>query len=262
MKLRIVARNSLGYGNPSEPIELVPSTRPSAPGPVLVTTYGGDYLELQWAAPTDTGANDALTLPLTRYMLEVDEQFGQGFVTLFEFDADIDGPFASVMAFTHSNLILGHPYQYRVKAENLMGYGVYSSIAQSYIPRQIPGKPPTAPVLVPELSDRTELVIQYAAITENTGGSPILQYSVYVDDGLDGPFSGPYVSMGSGMTMRFSTNLLPTSPVTGRIYRFKYTATNIAGESELSDELSVLLAEVPSTPLNLHRIDSATLPAG
>jgi hypothetical protein len=135
VKLRIVARNSLGYGNPSEPIELVPSRRPSAPGPVQVTTYGGDYLELQWAAPLDTGANDDTTLPLMKYMLEVDEQFGQGFVSLFEFDAELEGPFASVMVYTHSNLILGHPYRYRVMAQNLMGYGEYSSIAQSYIPR-------------------------------------------------------------------------------------------------------------------------------
>lgn len=70
------------------------------------------------------------------------------------------------------------------------------------------------------------------------------------------------MSSGNGLTLRFSTNLLPSAPVTGRTYRFKYTATNIAGESELSDELSVLLAEVPSISLNLHRIDSATLPAG
>lgn len=186
VKLRLVARNSLGYGNPSDSIELVPSSRPSAPGPVQVTNYGGDYLDLEWAAPLDTGANDATTLPLLKYMLEVDEQFGQGFVSLFEFDADVEGPFPSVMIYTHSNLILGHPYRYRVMAQNLMGYGTYSSIAQSYIPRQVPGKPPRAPVLVPELSDRTELVIQYDGITENTGGAAILKCSVYVDDGLDG----------------------------------------------------------------------------
>ena len=64
------------------------------------------------------------------------------------------------------------------------------------------------------------------------------------------------------MSMLFSTSLLPDVPTTGLIYRFKYSSTNIAGESELSDELSVLLAEVPKIPLNLHRIDSFNLPAG
>ena len=147
-------------------------------------------------------------------------------------------------------------------AENLMGYGVYSSIAQSYIPRQVPGKPPHAPMLVPELSDRTELVIRYEPIIENTGGAAISFYNVYIDDGHDGTFSGPYVSVSNGMTLLFSTNLLPVAPTTGLMYRFKYSSTNVAGESDLSEELSVLLSEVPSVPLNLHRIDSAILPAG
>jgi len=115
---------------------------------------------------------------------------------------------------------------------------------------------------VPEDSDRFEIVIRYDPIVENTGGSAILQYNVYVDDGLDGPFGGPYTSASDGMTMLFSTNLLSTAPVTGRIYRFKYSSVNIAGESELSDELNVLLAEVPKAPTQLHRIDSEILPAG
>jgi hypothetical protein len=115
---------------------------------------------------------------------------------------------------------------------------------------------------VPASSNRFEIVIAYDPIVENTGGSAILSYNVYVDDGNDGAFSGPYKSSGNGMTMLFSTSLLPVAPTTGKIYRFKYSSTNIAGESVLSDELSVLLAEVPKIPLNLIRIDSAILPAG
>ena len=115
---------------------------------------------------------------------------------------------------------------------------------------------------MPASSNRFEIVIAYDAIVENTGGSAILSYKVYVDDGNDGAFGGPYMSSGSGKTMLFSTSLLPVAPTTGKIYRFKYSSTNIAGESLLSDELSVLLAEVPKIPLNLVRIDSAILPAG
>lgn len=105
-------------------------------------------------------------------------------------------------------------------------------------------------------------MISYDPIVENTGGSAILQYHVYVDDGLDGLFVGPYTSESNGMTMKFSTNLLPDAPITGRIYKFKYSSQNIAGVSERSDELSVLLAEVPKAPTQLHRIDSEILPAG
>jgi len=68
-------------------------------------------------------------------MLEVDENFGLGFVPLMEWEAEQDGPFSGTMTYLHQNLILGHAYTYRVKGENLMGYGLYSPIAQSYIPR-------------------------------------------------------------------------------------------------------------------------------
>jgi hypothetical protein len=116
--------------------------------------------------------------------------------------------------------------------------------------------------LVPEESDRFEIVISYDPIVENTGGSAILKYYVYVDDGLDGLFEGPYTSESNGMTMKFSTNQLAGPFYAGRIYRFKYSSENIAGESEISEELSVLLAEVPKAPTQLHRIDSEILPAG
>jgi len=129
-KLRIVTRNSLGYGTPSDPITLTPASRPGPPGAVMVTAYGGDWLDLAWSMPTDTGSNNAVTVPLTKYMLEVDEHFGLGFVPLIEFDAELDGPFTPTMTYRHQNLILGHAYSYQVKAQNLMGYGVYSSIAQ------------------------------------------------------------------------------------------------------------------------------------
>ena len=202
IQVRVVASNSLGFGNPSLPITLTPASLPSAPGPVLVTQYGGNFLVLSWTAPTDTGANDATTVTLTGYQLEVDEGFGLGFVALLDLDSVLDGPFGSTLTYTHTNLILGHAYSYQVKARNLMGYGAYSSIAQSYVPRQVPGKPPSPPVLVPASLTSTVIVVNYAPIIENTGGSAILSYNVYVDDGHDGAF-GPAIS--NGLATQFST---------------------------------------------------------
>lgn len=158
-------------------------------------------------------------------------------------------------------MIFGHSYTYRVNAANLMGYGVFST-PQSYIPREAPGKPTSAPTLVAGSSSRTTIVISYLPILENTGGSAIIKYNVYVDDGHYSAFAGPYTSATNGMSMLFSTDLLPVLPTTGLTYRFKYTSVNIAGESILSDELCVLLAEVPTVPLSLVRIDSNILPAG
>jgi hypothetical protein len=49
---------------------------------------------------------------------------------------------------------------------------------------------------------------------------------------------------------------------TGRIYRLKYSATNVAGEGPLSPEVQILLAETPSAPVDLRRISIWELPAG
>ena len=79
-----------------------------------------------------------------------------------------------------------------------------------------------------------------------------------MDDGADGAFTGPY-SVAPTLD-KWNTSLLTLK--TGLIYKFKYSASNIHGEGPLSDEVSILLAEKPSTPVALTRVDKTTLLAG
>ena len=160
----------------------------------------------------------------------------------------------TLLTYTHRNLLSGHLYKYRVKAKNLMGWGAYSSVF-SFVPRVVPFKPWFAPRdrLAP-YKTRSILSIEFDAVLE-TGGEPILEYKVYIDDGLDSDNFVPYTS---GTSLQFSTSPFTTAGtltlVTGRIYKLKYSATNVAGEGPLSEEVSILLAEVPSAPVDLRRI--------
>lgn len=52
------------------------------------------------------------------------------------------------------------------------------------------------------------------------------------------------------------------SLTTGNIYRLKYSATNIHGEGPLSDEVQILVAERPTAPQSLTRVDMESLTAG
>lgn len=70
-----------------------------------------------------------------------------------------------------------------------MGYGDLSP-EFSFIPRSVPGKPLTAPRNVEESTIRTVLYIEYDTVKED-GGAPISDYNIYIDDGLDGSFTGP-----------------------------------------------------------------------
>jgi hypothetical protein len=67
-----------------------------------------------------------------------------------------------------------------------MGFGTLSE-PFSFIPRDVPGKPPTAPRNVKASTDRNTLYIEYDLLKED-GGWPITDYNVYIDDGLDGSF--------------------------------------------------------------------------
>lgn len=48
----------------------------------------------------------------------------------------------------------------------------------------------------------------------------------------------------------------------GQIYKLRYSSTNVHGESDLSDEVSILLAERPAAPAGLTRIDITMVQAG
>lgn len=87
------------------------------------------------------------------------------------------------------------------------------------------------------------------------GGSPILNYNIYIDDGLDGLFT-------QYQTTLLTWNSLALNLVKGRTYRLKYSSTNIQGESPMSPEVGILLAELPSAPSNIRRIDMASVTAG
>jgi len=65
-----------------------------------------------------------------------------------------------------------------------------------------------------------------------------------MDDGMDGEFLGPFEN-GPTLTTWNSDGLTLTA---GLIYKLKFSSTNVHGESELSDEVSILAAEVPSPP--------------
>lgn len=68
-----------------------------------------------------------------------------------------------------------------------MGYGALSA-EFAFIPRSVPGKPPNAPRNVKTSTDRNVLYIEYDQVKED-GGWPILNYNIYIDDGMDGDFT-------------------------------------------------------------------------
>ena len=139
---------------------------------------------------------------------------------------------------------------------NLMGYGAYSN-SFSFIPRSVPAKPPTAPISLEPATNRNTIFLAYEKLWDD-GGAPILSYNIYMDDGIDGAFIGPLANGQNQLT--WNTGM--QSMLTGRVYRFTYSATNVHGEGPKSDEVPVLLADEPGKPSLLTRINMNSLIAG
>ena len=232
-------------GVASTPITLTPATLPNAPASITVSLYEQNALTLTWPSPTDTGIGDT-SIAITNYKLEVDKGYGDGFETLSE---------QTTLNYKDSGLIAGRTYKYRVSAQSFLGYGP-TSAEYSFIPVVKPSKPENPPRNDASLTTETEIHIEFDAV-EDDGGSPITRYLIYYDDGLDGLF-------GSGVDNGLSLTYTYTGPpaVAGNTYRFKYAAENGQGVGEQSDEVAILLAELPGAPQNFERIDETTLSAG
>ena len=241
----VQAINSVNTGIASAAITLTPSILPIAPASISVSLYEQNALTLTWPIPTDTGIGDT-SVAITQYRLEVDQGYGDGFVILSE---------QTTLSYKHGGLIAGHTYKYRVSAQNFLGYGPVST-EYSFMPIVVPAKPTNPPTNIASLTTQTQIHIQYTAV-EDDGGSPVTQYNIYIDDGNDGPF-GPAIA--NGLSLTYDTSAL--SLVSGKTYRFKYSAVNSQGEGNLSNEVAILLAELPGQPQNFARIDEISLSAG
>lgn len=164
------------------------------------------------------------------------------------------------MTYTHSNLIKGHTYTYRVSAENFLGYGA-TTADYDFAPRTVPGKPQSVATLDTASSDRTKVVLDFSANSDD-GGSDLLQYSFYMDNGDDGAFSnGPY-DITLPATLQFDSSAHAIALTAGLTYRFKFLANNAEGDGPLSDEVAVLVAEKPDTVATFTRTQVSTLSAG
>jgi hypothetical protein len=152
-----------------------------------------------------------------------------------------------------------------------MGYGAWSD-SFNFIPRYVPGKPPTPPkdvrLLEFEPSEGTNRNTIYIALDKlkEDGGWPIENYNIYIDsydNSCDNTvFNAPYLNGNGTDCLLWNSDLLSETLKTGCYYRLKYSASNAHGEGPLSDEARILLAEVPDSPKDLERIDMTSIIAG
>jgi hypothetical protein len=77
------------------------------------------------------------------------------------------------------------------------------------------------------------------ARSEDNRGSPITSYSLFVDAGDDFSSDFSQVTSYTSNSLTHSVDVAQDQVETGKIYRFKTTATNDFGESDFSQEVII-----------------------
>ena len=194
---------------------------PAAPT-TLTATAGLGKITLDWTAPAAVGT------PLVQY--NVYSGTGGTFTNLID---TVASPTVTYDATVGSGVTV----YYKVSAENIVEEGALSNDAGATA-----FAVPDAPVLVSATGGLEKITLVWTAPADN-GGSAITAYTVY--SGTGGTFT-TLVDTVSGVTLTYDVVL--GSGVTGY---YKVSASNVAGEGALSNDLGATTFAVPSVPLNL-----------
>ncbi len=154
------------------------------------------------------------------------------------------------------NINKGYEYRFRYRCKNINGWGVYSDV--TYIKAAIVPSIPKAPKLIQATA--TTMALQFFK-PEDTGGTEVKSFKLFINNGNDQ--NEPTIEVTS-----YSTNSLThtldlngadsTILTSGKVYKFRFQATNVIGNSMLSDIAAFALADRPVAPGVPYIISSLT----
>lgn len=202
----------------------------------LLNNVNKDQITLEWSQPRQGGA-----CPLLGYQLYMNNGAGGDTFTEIDSAAVKDKP-ALALHSTTSATTLGATYRFKLKAYNVVGSTYSESVG--YVIADLPTAPASAPATDPSITNQTKLKVDSTAVPSD-GGSPILTYSLEIDDGKGGPFTVAYGDPVASLSLSFTTELLISR---GLLYKVRSRAKNIIGWSSYSPTGYIRAAVRPNAP--------------
>ncbi len=181
--------------------------------------------------------------PIIGVQLEMDDGQGGDFVIVVGQDEEIATLWTSYLA---RGVLKGRAYRFRCRVKNSIGWSTWSS-PDAYVVAAVSPQKPRAPSL--DAATATSMTLRFW-IPEDDGGSPLTQFELFINDGVDAHEPATLVTT---YTSNALTHTLTTAPsadhlVTGTIYKFRFRSTNAEGNSEFSDTAKYALVACPQTP--------------
>jgi hypothetical protein len=85
-------------------------------------------------------------------------------------------------------------------------------------------------------------------VPQDSGGSPLTKYELFMNDGNDANDPATPITSYTDNALTYTLTAATEGMVLGKIYKFRFRATNIINNSEYSDIVRYGLIEPPAAP--------------
>ena len=130
----------------------------------------------------------------------------------------------------------------RVKVQAINVVGSVLSPALQFVLAAVPGQPSPPPSADLTNTTTQQIKVDFANTNNNTGGSPILQVELQMDNGDEGDFFTVLI------TSQQTSTIIRDGISKGKLYRFRYRASNINGWSVWSEVAYLSAFSIPTAP--------------
>ncbi len=215
---RISAINSVGTGNPSNVDHATTdaASAPDAPTGLTATASGRTAINLSWTAPSDDGGG-----AITGYQIELSADAGSDWSDL------VANTGTTSTTYTHTGLLPGTTYHYRISAINSAGTGNPSNIDNATTDAASVPDAPTG--LAATASGQTSIVLSWA-VPSNDGGATVTGYQIEMSTDAGANWSDLVANTESSATTYTHTGIPEGATRHYRVY-----AINSIGASDPSN---------------------------
>jgi len=232
---RVRADNGAGSSAYSNIDQAITFNVPSAPQTLNAVTFNNTRIDLTWLAPVSVGSG------IENYTIEKETPVGGGFF----FEANTTNLF-----YSSTGLIQNTVYNYRVKAANDIGYGVFSNQDND----KTHGVPDAPINLSYSTNGISEITVDWDSPVY-TGGVPLTAYTIEQAQGIGGTFVNAIPNHAVIPSDNTFIGLLQSTN-----YIYKIAAKNQYGTGSYSANLTAGTFSGPSEPENFLAVFNFTYP--
>ncbi len=225
-KYKVTAQNSNGESGDSNVVTALPLGQITEPQNVSAIA-SSSKVNISWNAPSSTGG-----IPVTAYNVYKSTNSTSGFTFLGN---------TTDMSYVDTDVINGFDYYYKVNAQNKYNESIFTNTVSAH-----PVGESTAPENLTIVNGDNFASLEWDAPFTD-GGFTIEYYNIYRTN-ISG--SG-YMLIGTNSS---ANGFVDTSAENGKTYYYTLTAVNSYGESPMSLEQRITIANTPLAPTNLNTV--------